>query len=147
MFFLREEKTFANERRLVHRADDLSARSPTHDRHGGVGDIARLPDARSRTTSPRADSATSTSPTRSSSRTRRSGRDEAVQKLSAKSVEVGRYDLVLHPSHLWLTIHESVAHPTELDRAHRLRGELRRHELRRAAGESARHAQVRLRAS
>jgi len=43
--------------------------------------------------------------------------EEAVQKLSAKSVEVGRYDLVLHPSHLWLTIHESVAHPTELDRA------------------------------
>src|SRR5215510_11401926 len=43
--------------------------------------------------------------------------DEAVQKLSAKPVQVGRYDLVLHPSHLWLTIHESVAHPTELDRA------------------------------
>jgi TldD protein len=43
--------------------------------------------------------------------------NEAVQKLSAKSVDVGRYDLVLHPSHLWLTIHESVAHPTELDRA------------------------------
>jgi TldD protein len=43
--------------------------------------------------------------------------EEAVQKLSAKAVEVGRYDLVLHPSHLWLTIHESVAHPTELDRA------------------------------
>ena len=42
---------------------------------------------------------------------------EAVQKISAKPVEVGRYDLVLHPSHLWLTIHESVAHPTELDRA------------------------------
>ena len=43
--------------------------------------------------------------------------EEAVQKLGAKSVEVGRYDLVLHPSHLWLTIHESIAHPTELDRA------------------------------
>src|SRR3954471_18621687 len=42
---------------------------------------------------------------------------EAVQKLSAKSVEVGRYDLVLHPTHLLLTIHESIAHPTELDRA------------------------------
>ena len=42
---------------------------------------------------------------------------EAVEKLSAKSVDVGRYDLVLHPSHLWLTIHESIAHPTELDRA------------------------------
>jgi TldD protein len=43
--------------------------------------------------------------------------DEAVQKLSAKPVEVGRYDLVLHPTHLWLTIHEAIAHPTELDRA------------------------------
>jgi TldD protein len=43
--------------------------------------------------------------------------EEAAQKLTAKSVEVGRYDLVLHPSHLWLTIHESIAHPTELDRA------------------------------
>jgi TldD protein len=41
----------------------------------------------------------------------------AVQKLSAKPVEVGRYDLVLHPTHLGLTIHESIAHPTELDRA------------------------------
>ena len=38
------------------------------------------------------------------------------EKLKAKSVEPGKYDLVLDPSHLWLTIHESVAHPTELDR-------------------------------
>src|SRR5262249_31674630 len=43
--------------------------------------------------------------------------EEAAEKLKAKPVEVGRYDLVLHPTHLWLTIHESVAHPTELDRA------------------------------
>ncbi len=43
--------------------------------------------------------------------------EEAAQKLSAKPVEVGRYDLILHPSHLWLTIHESIGHPTELDRA------------------------------
>jgi TldD protein len=43
--------------------------------------------------------------------------EEAVQKLSAKPVEVGRYDLILHPTHLWLTIHESIGHPTELDRA------------------------------
>jgi TldD protein len=42
--------------------------------------------------------------------------EEARQKLSAKPVEVGRYDLILHPNHLWLTIHESIAHPTELDR-------------------------------
>jgi TldD protein len=32
-------------------------------------------------------------------------------------VEPGSRDLVLHPSNLWLTIHESVGHPTELDRA------------------------------
>jgi TldD protein len=43
---------------------------------------------------------------------------EAVEKLSAKSVTVGKYDLVLHPTHLWLTVHESIAHPTELDRVY-----------------------------
>ena len=42
---------------------------------------------------------------------------EAVEKLSAKPVEPGRYDLLLHPSNLWLTVHETIAHPTELDRA------------------------------
>ena len=41
----------------------------------------------------------------------------AVEKLSARSVEVGRYDLILDPTNLWLTIHESIGHPTELDRA------------------------------
>jgi TldD protein len=43
--------------------------------------------------------------------------EEAVRKLSAKPVDVGRYDLVLDPAHLWLTIHEAIGHPTELDRA------------------------------
>ncbi|MBI1722962.1 MAG: twin-arginine translocation signal domain-containing protein, partial [Gemmatimonadetes bacterium] len=43
--------------------------------------------------------------------------EEAVQKLSARSVTPDRYDLVLHPTHLWLTIHESIGHPMELDRA------------------------------
>ncbi len=43
--------------------------------------------------------------------------EHAVMKLKAKSVVPGKYDLVLHPSHLFLTIHESVGHPTELDRA------------------------------
>ncbi|MGY3212652.1 TldD/PmbA family protein [Mucilaginibacter sp. HD30] len=38
------------------------------------------------------------------------------EKIISKSVEPGKYDLVLDPSHLWLTIHESVGHPTELDR-------------------------------
>jgi TldD protein len=39
------------------------------------------------------------------------------EKMSAPSVEPGRYDLVIHPSNLWLTIHESIGHATELDRA------------------------------
>ncbi|MBP6771383.1 MAG: TldD/PmbA family protein [Gemmatimonadaceae bacterium] len=43
--------------------------------------------------------------------------EEAVAKLTAKPVDVGRYDLVLDPANLWLTIHESIGHPTELDRA------------------------------
>ena len=43
--------------------------------------------------------------------------EEAVMKIKAKSIQPGKYDLVLHPSHLFLTIHESVGHPTELDRA------------------------------
>src|SRR5688500_2704653 len=42
---------------------------------------------------------------------------EAAEKLGAKPVEVGRYDLVLDPHHMWLTIHETIGHPTELDRA------------------------------
>lgn len=41
---------------------------------------------------------------------------QAGEKLKSKSIEPGKYDLVLDPSHLWLTIHESVGHPTELDR-------------------------------
>jgi TldD protein len=39
------------------------------------------------------------------------------EHVKAPSVEPGRYDLVIDPSNLWLTIHESVGHATELDRA------------------------------
>src|ERR1044072_5974108 len=38
------------------------------------------------------------------------------ENLPAKSVEPGKYSLVLEPNHLGLTIHESVGHPLELDR-------------------------------
>ncbi|KQS27659.1 TldD/PmbA family protein [Dyadobacter sp. Leaf189] len=41
---------------------------------------------------------------------------QAKQKITAKTVQPGKYDLVLDPNHLGLTIHESVGHPTELDR-------------------------------
>ena len=39
------------------------------------------------------------------------------EKLKAPSAEPGNYDLVIDPTNLWLTIHESVGHATELDRA------------------------------
>jgi TldD protein len=38
-------------------------------------------------------------------------------KLTAPSVQAGSYDVVIDPSNLWLTIHESIGHATELDRA------------------------------
>jgi TldD protein len=40
-----------------------------------------------------------------------------AEKLAAPGVQAGRYDLVIDPSNLWLTIHESIGHATELDRA------------------------------
>jgi TldD protein len=43
--------------------------------------------------------------------------DLLAEKLAAPTVETGTYDLVIHPSNLWLTIHESIGHATELDRA------------------------------
>ena len=46
---------------------------------------------------------------------RNAGR-QAREKLTAKSVDPGKYDLVIAPENLFLTIHESVGHPTELDR-------------------------------
>jgi TldD protein len=43
--------------------------------------------------------------------------EEAVEKLKAPSVTPGKRDLILDPTNMWLTIHESIGHPTELDRA------------------------------
>jgi TldD protein len=43
--------------------------------------------------------------------------EHLAAKLAAPSVEPGSYDLVIDPTNLWLTIHESIGHATELDRA------------------------------
>jgi TldD protein len=114
MFFLREEKTFASTDgtytvQTIYRAmprvsvtavapdfSDFQQRVSTDVQPKGLG-YEHVLDAKLVENAPR-------------------WAEEAVLKLSAKPVEVGRYDLVLHPSHLWLTIHESIAHPTELDR-------------------------------
>ena len=40
-----------------------------------------------------------------------------LEHVKAPSVASGTYDLVIAPSNLWLTIHESIGHATELDRA------------------------------
>jgi TldD protein len=40
-----------------------------------------------------------------------------AEKLKAPALEAGLYDLVIDPTNLWLTIHESIGHATELDRA------------------------------
>lgn len=41
---------------------------------------------------------------------------QSKEMLTAKSVEPGKYSMVLEPNHLGLTIHESIGHPLELDR-------------------------------
>ena len=43
--------------------------------------------------------------------------EEAVMKLGAAPPPTGKKDLVIDPTNLWLAIHETVGHPTELDRA------------------------------
>ncbi|MGF1426280.1 TldD/PmbA family protein [Kitasatospora sp. LaBMicrA B282] len=43
--------------------------------------------------------------------------EHLAEKVKAPSVEPGHYDLVIDPTNLWLTIHESIGHATELDRA------------------------------
>ena len=115
MFFLREEKNYANTDgtwtvQTIYRAQpsltvtavssdftDFQSRQSTDVQPRGLG-YEHVTAARLVENAPR-------------------WADEAVQKLSARPVEVGRYDLVLHPTHLWLTVHEACAHPTELDRA------------------------------
>jgi len=40
-----------------------------------------------------------------------------AERMAAPSAKAGHYDLVIDPTNLWLTIHESIGHATELDRA------------------------------
>jgi TldD protein len=112
MFFLREEKTFASTdgsyiTQTIYRSypqmnvtavagNDFQTRLSTDVQPMGLG-YEHVRGARLVENAPR-------------------WAEDAVKKLTARAVEPGRYDLVLLPSHLFLTIHESIAHPTELDR-------------------------------
>ena len=42
--------------------------------------------------------------------------EDIYEKSKAKSVKEGKYNLLIDPSNLWLTIHESIGHSTEMDR-------------------------------
>ena len=64
-----------------------------------------------------------------------------AEKAKASSVEPGSYDLVIDPSNLWLTIHESIGPRDRARPRTGLRGRVRRDLLRDAR--SARHAAVR----
>ena len=43
--------------------------------------------------------------------------EQLAEKVKAPSIEPGRHDLVIDPTNLWLTVHESIGHATEYDRA------------------------------
>ncbi len=112
MFFVREEKTFASTEgtftvQTIYRSypqlgvtavadDDFQTRLSTDVQPMGLG-YEHVRDAELVENAPR-------------------WAEDAVRKLTGRPVQPGRYDLVLLPSHLFLTIHESIAHPTELDR-------------------------------
>jgi len=44
--------------------------------------------------------------------------EQAIEKVHAPKSQAGIGTLILKPNHLYLTIHESVGHPTELDRVY-----------------------------
>ena len=115
LFFVKEERNYANTEGSVISQTIVRTWPPITD-HGGRSRQLRFPESRQRR---RAGGSRLGVRRSSSDLVGNAGKwgEEAAQKLKAKPVEVGRYDLVLHPSHLWLTIHESIAHPTELDRA------------------------------
>jgi TldD protein len=112
MFFLKQEKTFAS--------TDGSFIQQTINRSYPTMNITAVGDGdfQSRQSTDVAPRGQGYEHVRDARLVENAGRwaEEAVAKLSAKPVEPGRYDLVLLPTHLWLTIHESIAHPTELDR-------------------------------
>ncbi len=139
-FFVKDERNYANTDGSVI-AQDVVRSWPTMQITAISSRLHRLPEPRERRA---ADGARVGVRARVGPRRQR-GRwgEEAAAKLKAKPVDVGRYDLVLDPSHLWLTIHESVAHPTELDRAMGYEANYAGTELRGAAGEQAGHLPVR----
>jgi TldD protein len=114
LFFVKEERLRQHEGSVI---DQTIIRSwPRHDRTA-VAPTSATSHARSQRGRSPWDAATSTC-SRPTSKPRRAwGRGGEAEKLKAKPVEVGRYDLILTRRNLWLTIHESIAHPTELDRA------------------------------
>ena len=115
MAFRTEDKYFASTRGLVHPAAHHADRAVVQRRPRSTSRRARARRAASRCSrSPRGYEHIEACGMLESAE--RIG-SEAVEHLAAPSVEPGIKDLVLLPSHLALTIHESIGHSTELDRA------------------------------
>ena len=113
--FVREEKFFASSigSRIEQIRVPSHARNRSHRYRQGDRKIRHA-----RRGSPRHEAAaTIISRATISSARRPRAAEQAKEKLKAKSIVPDNYDLVLDPTNLWLTIHESVGHPTELDRA------------------------------
>ena len=99
-------------RRLVHRAGNLAHRARLH-RHGAQGRQGR---SRAPSRWRRRPPATRWCSKRRCSRTSSASAPRRSEHCTAPPVGVGLKDLVMTPAHAMLTIHEIVAHPTELDR-------------------------------
>ena len=100
-------------RRHAHHAD-VHPRRAVVQRHRGRR--RRLPELHAKN-SRRAARAGNTSSRSTCRATPPSGRRSPSRNSRRSRSRPGRYDLILQPTNLWLTIHESIGHPTELDRA------------------------------
>ena len=104
-----------HDRRLADPAD-VPADRPERQRHRRVRRQRRLSDTQWQPCRRAAPAGNTSSPS-GSTRTSCAGPKRRWRSSRPRRCEPGVWDLVLHPSHLWLTIHESIGHPTELDRA------------------------------
>ena len=107
-----EWKYFASSEGLLHRAGDLAAPSPSFSVTARKDDVVRTRNFSAISRTGGWEVAEAAKMLENAERIAA----EAVEFTTAKPVDMGVKDLILTPSHAMLTIHEIVAHATELDR-------------------------------